>query len=172
MWLSFIDISKPSNIQSGQKSGVNMFYGEYPHILDIKNRIIIPSKFRQHLGERFVLTKGLQKCLCVFPFDIWQAMTDKLTGISIADTNGQMFNRWFFSRVHEGELDAQGRVLLPSNLREYAEIEKEIVSIGVMNRIEIWSKEIWQTYETDPKSAGAPDFINADLLVKLTELGL
>ncbi|WP_045893432.1 division/cell wall cluster transcriptional repressor MraZ [Clostridium botulinum] len=123
-----------------------MFIGEYNHGLDTKNRIIIPAKFREELGKNFVLTKGLDGCLYVYPKSQWEVLQKKLETLPLTNRNARAFVRFFFSGAHELELDKQGRTLIPQNLLEYGQIQKEIVSIGVSNRIEIWSKEKWEEY--------------------------
>ncbi|AUN12694.1 cell division/cell wall cluster transcriptional repressor MraZ [Clostridium botulinum] len=123
-----------------------MFIGEYNHGLDTKNRIIIPAKFREKLGKNFVLTKGLDGCLYVYPKSQWEVLQKKLETLPLTNKNARAFVRFFFSGAHELELDKQGRTLIPQNLLEYGQIQKEIVSIGVSNRIEIWSKEKWEEY--------------------------
>ncbi|AJD31897.1 division/cell wall cluster transcriptional repressor MraZ [Clostridium sporogenes] len=123
-----------------------MFIGEYNHSLDTKNRIIIPAKFRDELGKNFVLTKGLDGCLYVYPKSQWEVLQKKLETLPLTNKNARAFVRFFFSGAHELELDKQGRTLIPQNLLEYGQIQKEIVSIGVSNRIEIWSKDKWDEY--------------------------
>jgi len=126
--------------------GGDMFIGEYNHSLDTKNRIIIPAKFRDELGKNFVLTKGLDGCLYVYPKSQWEVLQKKLETLPLTNKNARAFVRFFFSGAHELELDKQGRTLIPQNLLEYGQIQKEIVSIGVSNRIEIWSKDKWDEY--------------------------
>jgi MraZ protein len=126
--------------------GGDMFIGEYNHSLDTKNRIIIPAKFREELGKNFVLTKGLDGCLYVYPKSQWEVLQKKLETLPLTNKNARAFVRFFFSGAHELELDKQGRTLIPQNLLEYGQIQKEIVSIGVSNRIEIWSREKWEEY--------------------------
>lgn len=123
-----------------------MFIGEYQHGLDSKNRIIIPSKFREEIGDRFVITKGLDGCLYVYTTNEWKMLEEKLKKLPLTNKDARAFVRFFFSGASEIELDKQGRGLIPQNLIEYAGIEKEIVSIGVLARIEIWSKAKWQEY--------------------------
>lgn len=123
-----------------------MFIGEYNHSLDTKNRIIIPAKFREELGKTFVLTKGLDGCLYVYPKSQWEVLQKKLETLPLTNKNARAFVRFFFSGAHELEIDKQGRTLIPQNLLEYGQIQKEIVSIGVSNRIEIWSKDKWDEY--------------------------
>ncbi|MBC8062267.1 MAG: division/cell wall cluster transcriptional repressor MraZ [Clostridiaceae bacterium] len=123
-----------------------MFIGEYAHALDNKNRIIIPSKFREGLGENFVLTKGLDGCLYAYPMPEWMILEEKLKKLPLTSKDARAFVRFFFSGANEIEVDKQGRALIPQNLLEYANLEKEIVSIGVSTRIEIWGKDKWKTY--------------------------
>lgn len=123
-----------------------MFIGEYEHALDNKKRIIIPSKFREELGSKFILTKGLDGCLYVYTLNEWENLELKLKTLPLTNKNARAFVRFFFSGANELEPDKQGRILIPQNLLEYAEIKKEIVSIGVSSRVEIWSKEKWQEY--------------------------
>lgn len=133
-----------------------MFIGEYQHALDAKNRIIIPAKFREDLGEQFVMTKGLDSCIFVYAMDEWSIFQDKLKSLPITNKNARMFVRFFLSGAVECEWDKQGRVVIPQNLRDYAELEKEVISIGVGNRVEIWSKSVWKTYqESDSLTAEA-----------------
>jgi MraZ protein len=120
-----------------------MFLGEYKHTTDAKHRLIMPAKFREMLGERFIITKGLDQCLFVYTDAEWQALHDKVKGLPVADKAVRRFTRFFFGGAEPSTPDAQGRVLLPPHLREYAGITKEVVSVGVSNRIEIWSKENW-----------------------------
>ncbi|MCI1943704.1 division/cell wall cluster transcriptional repressor MraZ [Clostridium luticellarii] len=123
-----------------------MFLGEYEHALDGKKRIIIPSKFREELGAKFILTKGLDGCLYAFPLNEWHVLEEKLKGLPFTNKNARAFVRFFFSGANEMEPDKQGRIVMPQPLLEYARINKDIVSIGVSSRVEIWSKEGWQKY--------------------------
>lgn len=142
-----------------------MFIGEYQHAIDNKNRMIIPSKFREELGNSFVLTKGLDGCLYAYPMSEWKIMEDKLKKLPLTSKDARAFVRFFFSGANEVEIDKQGRALIPQNLLEYAAIEKEIVSIGVSTRIEIWSKTKWDEYNNSD--------INFDEIAeKMSELGI
>jgi MraZ protein len=123
-----------------------MFLGEYQHSLDSKGRIIIPSKFREELGGSFIATKGLDNCLFLYPMDEWKAIEERLRTLPFTRADVRSFARFFFSGASELELDKQGRVLLPANLRDYAMIEKELVVIGVGSRVEIWANEKWEQY--------------------------
>ncbi len=129
------------------RSGVSkMFMGEYQHNLDSKGRLIVPSKFRDGLGQKFVITKGLDNCLFVYPMEEWSVLENKLKSLPFTKADARAFVRFFFSGANECDLDKQGRILLPGNLREYAKLDKDIVIIGVSARIEIWSKEVWEKY--------------------------
>lgn len=126
-----------------------MFIGEYQHTLDNKGRIIIPSKFRDALGDSFVITKGLDTCLFVYSMEEWNIIQDKLKALPLTNKDARAFVRFFFSGANEVSLDKQGRVLLPSNLREHSKLDKDTVVIGVATRIEIWSKDEWENYNSD-----------------------
>ena len=120
-----------------------MFMGEYNHSIDQKGRLIVPSKFREQLGNEFVVTKGLDGCLFVYSNEEWQRIEEKFREIQLTTKDARKFSRFFFAGAATCEVDKQGRILLPSNLREYAAIEKEVVSVGVLSRVEIWSKDRW-----------------------------
>ena len=122
---------------------MHMFMGEYNHTIDAKGRLIIPAKFREVLGDEFVVTKGMDGCLFVFDNSEWQAFAEKLRSLPMIDKEVRQFTRFFLAGAASVEVDKQGRVLIPAVLREYASIEKEVVLAGVLNRIEIWDKERW-----------------------------
>ncbi|WP_096199251.1 division/cell wall cluster transcriptional repressor MraZ [Bacillus sp. FJAT-45350] len=123
-----------------------MFMGEYRHTVDEKGRMIIPAKFREELGASFVVTRGLDRCLFVYPYDEWKQLESKLKSLPFTKKDARAFTRFFFSGATECDLDKQGRVNISSPLREYAHLEKDCVVIGVSNRVEIWSKTIWEEY--------------------------
>lgn len=143
-----------------------MFLGEYQHSLDLKARVIIPAKFREELGPKFVATKGLDHCIFVYPMDEWQAIENKLRSLPFTRADVRSFARFFFSGASELEIDKQGRILLPASLREYANIDKELVIIGVGSRLEIWSSETWVSYNQNAE-ASYEDFAES-----LVDLGL
>ena len=127
-----------------------MFIGEYEHSIDAKNRVIIPSKFREGLGEKFVITKGLEQgCLLVFPMEEWKNFEEKLKSLPFGSKEARTFSRYFFSSASECEIDKQGRTVIASNLKEYAKLKKDVVIIGVSSRVEIWSKEKWYELNND-----------------------
>ena len=121
-----------------------MFMGEYSHTIDSNGRLIVPSKFRENLGDEFVVTKGLDGCLFVYSQDEWKNIEEKFKQVSLTTKDARKFSRFFFAGAATVEVDKQGRILLPSVLREFAGLEKDIVSVGVLSRIEIWSKDKWQ----------------------------
>ncbi len=120
--------------------------GEYQHTIDQKGRVIIPAKFREGLGDHFMITRGLDQCIFVYPLEEWRQIEAKLKSLPFTRADARAFTRFFFSGAMECELDKQGRVTLPANLREYAHLTKECVLIGVSNRVEIWSKAVWEEY--------------------------
>ena len=123
-----------------------MFMGEFQHSIDDKGRVIIPAKFRESLGPSFVVTRGLDQCLFVYPMEEWGVMEQKLKALPLMKSDARAFTRFFFSGATECDLDKQGRVNLPGNLREYAKLDKDCVVLGVSNRVEVWSKDIWENY--------------------------
>jgi MraZ protein len=127
-----------------------MFYGEYLHSIDRKGRIILPSKFRDaakgNFIERFFVTRGLDKCLFMFPEEEWKAQEQKFKAVSFTRQESRVFNRLFFSGAAEIVPDKQGRILVPQYLKDFAELKKDIVIVGVSSRVEIWSKEQWQQF--------------------------
>ena len=127
-----------------------MFYGEYQHALDSKDRLIIPAKFREifkeNYVERFFITRGLDRCLFVFTEEEWKLQEQKFRDLSFTRQEARKFNRLYFSGAAEVICDKQGRILIPSYLKEYAEIKEDVVIIGVSDRIEIWAKEKWEGF--------------------------
>ncbi|MCM3594413.1 division/cell wall cluster transcriptional repressor MraZ [Metabacillus idriensis] len=132
-----------------------MFMGEYHHTIDAKGRMIVPAKFREELGETFVITRGLDQCLFGYPMSEWKLIEDKLKALPLTKKDARAFTRFFFSGAVECELDKQGRINLAGPLLQYAKLEKECVVIGVSNRIELWDKAIWDTYVTEQEDSFA-----------------
>jgi MraZ protein len=148
------------------KCGVKMFIGEYNHSLDPKNRLIIPAKFREQLGESFVMTKGLDNCLFGYSSEEWGVVEQKLKALPMTNKDARAFVRFFFAGASECEIDKQGRILIPANLKEYAGIDKDVVIIGVSTRIEIWSFEKWNKFNNDA------DISYEDVAEKMSQLGI
>lgn len=143
-----------------------MFIGEYQHTLDDKGRIIIPSRFRDDLGDGFVMTKGLDNCLFVYPKSEWNVLEEKLKTLPLTNRDARAFIRFFFSGATECILDKQGRVLIPANLREHSKLDKDAVIIGVATRMEIWSKDEWDSYNDDDNLS------YESIAEKMAELGI
>ena len=120
-----------------------MFMGEYSHTIDAKGRIIVPVKFRESLGDNFVVTKGLDNCLFVYTKEDWQKFEEKLRTLPLTNKDARKFTRFFLAGAAEMEVDKQGRILIPSVLREFASLEKDVVFVGVGSRIEIWNRAGW-----------------------------
>lgn len=143
-----------------------MFYGEYQHSVDVKGRVIIPSKFREGLGENFIVTKGLDNCLFVYSTKEWAELEAKLRALPFTDKDVRAFVRFFFAGATECGLDKQGRILIPNNLRQHAKLEKDVYIIGVSSRVEIWDKSEWEDYSGD-------DNISAESIAeKMSMLGI
>ena len=128
-----------------------MFSGMYHNSIDSKGRIIIPSKFREGLGIRFMLTKGLDGCLFLFSTEEWDAFVAKMKAAPVSSKEGRAFSRYFFANAVECEPDKQGRLTIPPILRAHAGINKDLVTIGVDTRIEVWSKKSWENYNNRPE---------------------
>lgn len=141
-----------------------MFMSEYNHTVDTKGRLIIPSRFREILGEEFVISKGMDGCLFVYANDDWAAFEQKLTSLPMTNREARKFARFFLAGAAQVELDKQGRILLPAALREFAGLDKDVVLVGVGSRIEIWSKEKYE--------AESDDVDMDDIAASMEELGL
>lgn len=126
-----------------------MFMGEYNHSIDAKGRMIVPSKFREEFGDECVITKGFDGCLYGYTTEEWKNIEEKFKTVNLTSKDARKFLRFFFSGAAACEIDKQGRVLIPTVLREYAGLDKDIVTAGTLSRIEIWDKQRWQdnTYD-------------------------
>lgn len=142
-----------------------MFLGEYQHTLDAKGRITIPAKLREGLGDKFIVTKGLDNCLFLYPLDEWRVLEEKLRTLPFTRKDVRAFVRFFFSGASDCEADRQGRIVLPAGLREYARIDKEVIIVGVGSRVEVWAKELWENYLQDAGDS------YVEIAEKLDELG-
>ncbi|MEW6724847.1 MAG: division/cell wall cluster transcriptional repressor MraZ [Bacillota bacterium] len=143
-----------------------MFMGEYQHALDDKSRLIIPAKLREGLGEKFIVTKGLDHCLFVYPLAEWRVVEEKVKSLPLTGADARAFVRLIFAGATECELDKQGRILIPGNLKDYAKFDKDVVILGVSSRVEIWAKEIWEQYSESAEEA------YEEIAEKLVNLGL
>lgn len=146
-----------------------MIIGEYEHSLDAKSRIIMPAKLREDIGEKFIITKGLDGCLFGFSKQEWENFEEKLKTLPLTNKNARDFVRFFLSGAVVEELDKQGRFLIPSNLKEYASLDKDVVITGVGTRIEIWDRAKWKQYNSEENLSA--DQI-AENMEKLGALGI
>lgn len=126
-----------------------MLIGEYEHSLDAKGRLIMPAKLREDIGDKFIITKGLDGCLFAFSMEEWKNFETKLRSLPISNKDARAFSRFFFAGAIDCEIDKQGRFLISSNLREFASLTKEVIIVGMDSRIEIWNKEKWQHCDED-----------------------
>lgn len=126
-----------------------MYIGEYIHSIDAKGRVIMPQKFREQLSPTFYITRGIDGCLFVYDETEWQAMYDKMKDLRLTSKKAREFSRFLYAPAREVEVDKQGRIIIPQNLREYAEIKKDVAITGVASRIEIWSKERYDQYNKE-----------------------
>lgn len=123
-----------------------MFMGEYSHTIDAKGRVILPAKFREELGEHFVVTRGLEGCLSVYTMDVWKNLSAAMKQLKASKENARAFKRFLFGSASEVEFDKQGRILLPGTLRAYAGLKKDVTVLGTGEKIEIWAKESYEEY--------------------------
>ncbi len=143
-----------------------MFIGEYNHTIDAKGRVIMPAKFREELGGIFIVTKGMEDCLYIYTLEEWQSFVEKLQLLPMSNKDARAVSRFFLSGAARYELDKQGRILLTPVHRRYAGLEKEVVVIGVSNRIEIWSQNRWNEIN---------DLLESDMesmALRLEEIGI
>ncbi len=124
-----------------------MFIGEYSHSVDLKKRLALPSKFRGELGNRVVVTRGLDGCLFVYPMKVWEEIASKLGNLPVGESGTRSFIRLMLSGAVDTELDSQGRVLLPEYLKNDAGLKKDVAIVGVYNRLEIWDEDAWKKYK-------------------------
>ncbi len=123
-----------------------MFLGEYHHSIDDKGRLIIPAKFRSELGDKFIITRGIENCLFAYPEKRWEEIVHKLESLPFTKKDARNFTRFFLSGATVAEFDKQGRVNITSPLINYASIEKECIIIGTGDRLEIWSEDAWNSF--------------------------
>ncbi len=145
---------------------MTMLMGEFQHVIDAKGRLIVPSKFREALGDSFVVTKGLDKCLFVFTRSEWANFEAKIRQLPLTNENARKFTRLMFAGAVECEPDNNGRIMLPQTLRTHASLGKDIVSIGMSNRVEIWSKERWDEYNDES------NFTDDEFIESMSALGI
>ncbi len=143
-----------------------MFLGEFEHTIDDKGRVAIPARFREELSEGLVLTRGFDHCLQVFPRPTWEALRQRISALSLGNEEARNLRRLLFSGAAEVEVDRQGRILIPQNLREYAGLSEMAVIAGLDTYFEMWSRERWQTVLDTLDSSGSA------IAAQLAELGI
>ena len=143
-----------------------MFLGEFKHTIDSKGRLAIPAKFRSNLSGGAIITRGLDKCLFLFPQKEWDILANKLVNLPLSQSDSRAFVRLMLAGAGDVEFDAQGRILIPENLRNYAQLSKKIIVTGLYNRIEIWDEDEWSRYKSKTESA------SDEIAEKLGQLGI
>ncbi len=143
-----------------------MFLGEYKHSIDYKGRLSVPKKFRGQLKKESVLTKGLDRCLFLYPSEGWETISNRVKELPVTASDARAFGRYLFSGATEIEFDQLGRIFIPEYLRDYAGLKKEVVVVGVLDRIEIWDKPRWTRMRKDVEAKGE------EIAEKLTGSGI
>lgn len=143
-----------------------MLMSEYMHTIDAKGRVILPADFRSELGETFVITKGLDGCLFIYGQTEWEALSERLHRLPLAKPEARAMARFFFSGARTLDCDRQGRFLVPPTLRTYAKLKKDVVLIGVSDRVELWDREAWEKYNDEINPAVT------EIASQLTDMGI
>lgn len=150
----------------GRGGTPEVLYGRYLHTIDDKGRVSLPAKFRAKLGDRVVITEGLEKCLFVWAIKEFESRVERLGSLPLTSKEAREFSRAFLGGSADAEVDSHGRILLPQSMREYAGLEREVVMIGVSNRVEIWDKQAYEEFSRRIKDE------YADVAEKLIDLGI
>ena len=139
-----------------------MLMGSYQNSIDAKNRIIVPAKFREDLGSSCVLTVGLDDCLIIYPMSTWEVQQQKLAALPRSDENARAFIRYVYANATECDVDKQGRILIPASYKDKARFKKDLVTIGLLDRVEIWSREVYDGSDNGGKLGpeGLVEFTN------------
>ena len=132
-----------------------MFMGTYQNSIDAKYRMIVPAKFREELGDKVVLTLGIDNCLYLYPMKEWESFIEKPSELPISDKKARKFSRSFTGNAEECEVDKQGRLTIPANLRDKVSITKELTTVGCVKKIEIWSREVYESDDEDVQMTNA-----------------
>jgi MraZ protein len=143
-----------------------MFLGQYKYSIDEKKRLAIPPKFRQVLGKKAVITKGLDQCLFLYSVKEWGVLAEKISRMPLTQSDARGFARVMLAGAMEANIDSMGRILVPDYLKDYAALEKKVVVVGIYNRIEVWDESKWNQYNKKTESAVG------DIAEKLKELGV
>ncbi len=132
-----------------------MFLGRFSHNIDAKGRLAIPAKFRGELTDGVVVTRGIDRCLSVYPLAAWATLAERISALSISDPDARQFKRMVFAEAMDELLDGQGRIVVPPELRRYAEIDRETVVVGMNTYLEIWNPARWEALSTTVEDEGA-----------------
>lgn len=147
-WEKVVDFGVPDHFQGDEERKVRVMSlglkGEYSHSIDSKGRMIVPSKLREQLGVSFVIARGMDRCLCAYPREEWEIYAKKLEELPTTSKNARRFVRAISSSAYDCEVDNQGRINIPQKLRDFAQITKDVVVVGVGDKAEIWSKELYE----------------------------
>ena len=143
-----------------------MLIGEYQHNIDTKKRLSIPAKFRKDLGERAVITKGLEKCLVVYTLSEWEKLAQKLNNLPTSQADARNFARLMLSGAADVELDKLGRILIPDYLKNYASLKKSVTVLGLSTKIEVWDADNWEEHKQKTETSAS------DIVERLKELGI
>ena len=143
-----------------------MLIGEFRHTMDDKNRLSLPAKFRKEMGKKIIITRGLDRCLFVYPVGEWKKFSDKISALSIGSSEGRGFSRAMLGGATETDVDGSGRVLVPDHLKSYASLGSKVVVAGIHTRIELWNEDAWNAYTSNVETEA-----NA-LAQKLADIGM
>ncbi|CCF84413.1 division/cell wall cluster transcriptional repressor MraZ [Nitrolancea hollandica] len=132
-----------------------MFLGRFSHTIDTKGRLAIPVRFRNTLGNDAVITRGIDRCLSLYPMDTWQPFAEKVSALSVSDPDARTFRRMVFAEAAHVEFDRQGRILIPPELRTYAGFDRDVIVVGMNTYVEIWSPEQWDSQATMMEREGS-----------------
>ena len=146
--------------------GIRMLIGEYKHTIDTKKRLSIPAKFRRDLGDKAVITKGLEKCLVIYTMPEWEKMAEKLNSLPTSQSDARNFARMMLAGATDVELDKLGRVLVPDYLKDYASLKKNVTVLGLSSKIEIWDSDKWEEHKQKTETAAG------DIAERLKDLGI
>lgn len=163
-------ITVGESVKSGDKNEYldknSMLIGQYSHTIDSKKRLALPVKFRGELGNKVVVTKGVENCLVIYTEKEWQVMSNKLGNLPISQGEARTFTRHLLAGAAEVNLDKLGRALIPDHLKEYANLKKDVVICGLSNRLEIWDQAKWKSYSKNAEK-GVEEIVS-----KLGPLGI
>ena len=141
-----------------------MFMSQYNHTIDAKGRVFIPAKYREALGEQFVLTKGLDGCLFLYPNQEWERFAEQLKALP-STKEARQLQRFFLAGAAEAEIDKQGRILIPANLRQHAALDKQAVFVGMLGKVELWSEERWENNTLEDMDEAAERMAEQGLVI-------